>query len=156
MLKKAYPYYLANEAVYANEDLAVVDKYSGEVATRVALADAAAIEAAIAAADASFPAVRAMRPYQRQDILNHCVQRFKERSEELAYSLCVEAGKPIKDAQGEVSRLIDTFRIAAEESVRINGEVMNLEYHLVRAAIRPCGSGCPLAPVPSFHPSISH
>jgi acyl-CoA reductase-like NAD-dependent aldehyde dehydrogenase len=39
----------------------------------------------------------------------------------------VEAGKPIKDARGEVSRLIDTFRIAAEESVRINGEVMNLE-----------------------------
>ena len=42
-------------------------------------------------------------------------------------SLCIEAGKPIKDSRGEVSRLIDTFRIAAEESVRISGEVMNLE-----------------------------
>jgi acyl-CoA reductase-like NAD-dependent aldehyde dehydrogenase len=42
-------------------------------------------------------------------------------------SLCIEAGKPIKDSRGEVGRLIDTFRIAAEEAVRINGEVINLE-----------------------------
>ena len=57
----------------------------------------------------------------------HCVRAFEQRAEELAQSLCVEAGKPIKDARGEVLRLIDTFRIAAEESVRMNGEVMNLE-----------------------------
>jgi hypothetical protein len=36
---------------------------------------------------------------------------------------CIEAGKPIKDSRGEVSRLIDTFRIAAEESVRIDDKV---------------------------------
>jgi acyl-CoA reductase-like NAD-dependent aldehyde dehydrogenase len=50
MLKPTYPYYLANEAVAANTDLEVTDKYSGEVATRVALADAKAIDQAIAAA----------------------------------------------------------------------------------------------------------
>ena len=127
MLQKSYPYYLANKAVYANEDLKVVDKYTGEVATVVAMADAQVIDQAIGAADASFERMRKMPPYQRQDILNHCVQRFTERFDEFAYSLCVEAGKPIKDARGEVSRLIDTFKIAAEESVRINGEVMNLE-----------------------------
>lgn len=127
MLRKTYPYYLANKAVYANEDLPVFDKYSGEVAATVALADASAIEAAIAAADACFPDMRKLRAYQRQDILNHCVRRFTERFDEFAHSLCVEAGKPIRDARGEVGRLIDTFRIAAEEAVRISGEVMNLE-----------------------------
>ena len=54
MLQKSYPYYLANEAVFANEDLAVVDKYSGEVATRVALADVQAIDKAVSAADECF------------------------------------------------------------------------------------------------------
>jgi acyl-CoA reductase-like NAD-dependent aldehyde dehydrogenase len=39
----------------------------------------------------------------------------------------VEAGKPIKDSEGEVTRLIDTFRIAAEESVRMTGEVQPLD-----------------------------
>jgi len=41
--------------------------------------------------------------------------------------LCTEAGKPIRDARGEVTRLADTFRIAAEESVRLYGEVMPLD-----------------------------
>ncbi len=60
-------------------------------------------------------------------MLQHCVKRFRERYDELAYSLCVEAGKPIKDAEGEVTRLIDTFQIAAEEAVRNYGEVQPLD-----------------------------
>ena len=69
----------------------------------------------------------ALAPYERQAVLEHCVKRFTERADELAKALCIEAGKPIKDAKGEVTRLIDTFKIAAEESVRINGETVNLE-----------------------------
>jgi acyl-CoA reductase-like NAD-dependent aldehyde dehydrogenase len=42
-------------------------------------------------------------------------------------ALCIEAGKPIKDARGEVTRLIDTFRIAAEEATRIHGEVLAMD-----------------------------
>lgn len=127
MLKERYPYYLANEPVQANEDLEVTDKYSGEVATRVAMADAATIDKAIAASVEAAPAMAALAPYERQEILYHCVERFRERFDELALALCIEAGKPIKDAKGEVTRLIDTFRVAAEEAVRIDGEVPNLE-----------------------------
>lgn len=127
MLKEAYPYYLANEAVYANTDLEVTDKYRGQVATRVALADAAAIDTAIAAAVAAQKPLREMAAYQRQAVLDHCVARFRERFDELAEALCIEAGKPINDAKGEVTRLIDTFRVAAEEAVRLDGEILNLE-----------------------------
>lgn len=127
MLKSTYPYYLANRPVAANQDLAVTDKFSGEVFTRVALADAKAIDAGIAAAQAAAEPMRRMPAYKRQEILNHCVKRFGERFDELALSLCREAGKPIKDSRGEVTRLLDTFRIAAEESVRITGEVMPLD-----------------------------
>ncbi len=127
MLKDSYPYYLASEAVYANTDLEVTNKYTGECATRVALADAEVIDKAIAAAEQAQGAVTSLAPYQRQAILEHCVKRFTERADELAKALCIEAGKPINDAKGEVTRLIDTFKIAAEESVRINGEVVNLE-----------------------------
>jgi acyl-CoA reductase-like NAD-dependent aldehyde dehydrogenase len=127
MLRENYPYYLANKAVYANRDLVVMDKYTGEPATRVALADEAAIDQAIAAAVRAARPLRELKAYQRQAILQHCARRFSERAEELAESLCVEAGKPIKDSRGEVGRLIDTFRIAAEESVRITGEVLPLD-----------------------------
>jgi len=127
MLQESYPFYLANEAKSPNADLLVTDKYTGKPVTKVAMADAATIDQAIAAAVEAVEPMRQLAPYERQAVLNHCVRRFTERSEELAYSLCIEAGKPIKDSRGEVSRLIDTFRIAAEESVRITGEVMNLE-----------------------------
>ena len=127
MLQQTYPFFLANQPAEPNTDLAVTDKYSGDVATRVALADAQTIDQAIEATVAAARPMAEMAPYERQAVLNHCVSRFTQRSEELAISLCIEAGKPIKDSRGEVSRLIDTFRIAAEESVRIGGEVMNLE-----------------------------
>ncbi|GFD69240.1 dehydrogenase [Alteromonas sp. KUL156] len=127
MLKESYPYYLASEPEYANTDLEVTNKYTGEVATKVAMADVDTIDKAIAAAEKAQPAMAAMAPYERQAVLEHCVKRFTERADELAQALCIEAGKPIKDAKGEVSRLIDTFKIAAEESVRINGETVNLE-----------------------------
>ncbi len=126
-MNKTYPFYLANQADSPNTDLNVTDKYTGEVVTRVAIADPQTIDRGIAATVEAAPAMREMPPYARQAVLQHCVDRFSERRDELAQALCVEAGKPIKDSRGEVTRLIDTFRIAAEESVRIGGEVMNLE-----------------------------
>lgn len=127
MLKKRYPYYLANRPVEANADLEVLDKYSGKRATRVALADATAVRKAIVAAHKAREAMAAFPPDARRDVLEHCVRRFTERAEELAHALCIEAGKPIKDARGEVTRLIDTFRIAAGEATRIGGDVLELQ-----------------------------
>jgi acyl-CoA reductase-like NAD-dependent aldehyde dehydrogenase len=126
MLQSSYPYYLANQALAPNQALEVRDKFSGDIATRVALADAAAIDAAIAAAHAARPAMAAFPPDARRDVLEHCVRRFTERREELALALCVEAGKPIRDARGEAERLIDTFRIAAGEATRVEGETVEL------------------------------
>lgn len=126
-LRDTYPLYLANEAKQPNQDLEVTDKYTGKIAFRCAQADAATIDAGIAAAvEAAEPMAR-MASFERQAVLQHCVDRFKERFDELAFALCVEAGKPIKDSEGEVTRLIDTFRIAAEESVRMTGEVQPLD-----------------------------
>ncbi|THD37674.1 MAG: aldehyde dehydrogenase family protein [Sphingomonas sp.] len=126
-LKDTYPLYLANKAEQPNTDLEVTDKFTGQVAFRCAQADAKTIDAGIAAAvEAAEPMAR-MAAYERQAVLQYCVDRFKERFDELAYTLCVEAGKPIKDSEGEVGRLIDTFRIAAEESVRMTGEVQPLD-----------------------------
>ena len=126
-LRDSYPLYLNNEARQPNTDLEVTDKFTGEVAFRVAQADAATIDAGIAGAVAAAEPMARMASYERQAVLQHCVDRFKERQEELAHALCVEAGKPIKDSEGEVTRLIDTFRIAAEESVRMTGEVQPLD-----------------------------
>ena len=127
MLKKEYPYYLANEAVYANQDLKIYDKYNGELAAVAPLATPDVLDQAIAAACDAADAMAKMPMFERQAVLEHCVARFRERFDELAYALCVEAGKPINDAKGEVTRLIDTFKIAAEETSRQYGETIPLD-----------------------------
>lgn len=126
-MQTSYPYYLANRPQAPNQDIAVTNKYSGDVVSHVAQADAAVIDQAITAAVDAAEATRKLAPFERQAILRHCIERFQARAEEMAEILCAEAGKPIKDARGEVTRLIDTFEIAAHEAIQANGEVLNLE-----------------------------
>ena len=151
-LREKYPYFLANEAVYANEDLVVSDKYTNQPATRVALADAKAIDQGIEASVAAAPQMEDMPSFEKQRILEHCVERFRERSDELAYALCIEAGKPIKDSEGEVSRLIDTFKIAAEESVRIHGELQTLDISPRAKGYRGMWKRVPIGPCSFISP----
>ena len=97
-------------------------------------------------------AMARMPAYERQQILDHCVRRFRERQDELAMALCIEAGKPIRDARGEVMRLIDTFKVAAEEAVRINGEVLNLEISARAKGYRGFTKRVPIGPCSFISP----
>ena len=121
-LKKEWPYYLANKAVYANTKLKVDDKASLQEVAAVAVASEEVIQEAIDAAVAAEKPMAALAAYERKAILVHIVDELKRRREHLAQVLCVEAGKPIKDARGEVGRAIATFELAAEETTRIYGE----------------------------------
>lgn len=146
MLKQKYPCYLANRPYQANTNLEVVDKFRGDVATRVALADASALDQAIAAAAAAAAPMRRMGAWQRKAVLAHLTARCRERAEELAEALVVEAGKPIKFARGEVGRLIDTLEIGAEEATRIYGEVLPLDISERTAGYRGAWKRVPIGP----------
>jgi len=152
MLAETYPLYVANRPETPNADLAVTDKYTGEVVTRVALADEATIDRAIGAAAAATGAMRKLGAWERQAVLMHCVARFTERFDELAEALCYEAGKPIRDSRGEVTRLIDTFRVAAEESVRMTGEVLPLDISARAGGYSGMWKRVPIGPVSLIAP----
>ena len=70
-LRPTYPYYLANRPQQPNADMEVTNKYTGEVATRVARADESVVREAIAAAVAAQPAMAALAAYERKAILMH-------------------------------------------------------------------------------------
>ena len=151
-MAKQYPYYLANEAVYANTDLKVIDKYSGDLAYEVPLATPEVLDQAIAAAEAAAEPMRNMTVYERQAVLEHCIARFKERADELAEALCIEAGKPINDAKGEVGRLIDTFKVALEETPRILGETLPLDISPRAKGYRGMTQRVPIGPCAFISP----
>jgi acyl-CoA reductase-like NAD-dependent aldehyde dehydrogenase len=46
--------------------------------------------------------------------------------EDLAWTVCREAGKPIAAARGEVKRATATFAIAAREAATLTGEMVSL------------------------------
>lgn len=151
-MTKKYPYYLAGEAIYANTDLKVTDKYSGEIAYEVPLATPDVLDQAITAAVEATDAMRKMTVYERQAVLEHCIKRFTERQDELAEALCIEAGKPINDAKGEVGRLIDTFKIAAEETPRMLGETLPLDISPRAKGYRGMTQRVPIGPCAFISP----
>jgi hypothetical protein len=121
------PLYLANRPSASSRTLEVRDKHSGALFARVARAGPAELERAIAAAHAARPAMARLPAWKRRDALAQLAMRCEAEREALARILCAEAGKPLVDSRGEVTRLIDTLRIAAEESTRIGGEWLPMD-----------------------------
>jgi len=85
------------------------------------------VERAVQAAVAAFEETRVLPVYERARALREISAGIKNRREELARIMSLEAGKPIRDALVEVDRAVFTFRLAAEESERMLGEVIPLD-----------------------------
>lgn len=82
---------------------------------------------AVEAAVAGFARTSALGSWERQNILTAVANRLQSEHERFAQTISREAGKPITAARAEVDRAILTFRVAAEESTRIGGEVLPLD-----------------------------
>lgn len=115
-----YPLYVAGKAITTGQWLEVHDKYNNTVYARVALADAKVLEKAISASVKAEAEMAALKPYQKQKILLHCVKRFNELREELTEILIAEGGKPRGAASAEVERLINTFQLAADAVTQLD------------------------------------
>src|SRR5262249_13855350 len=84
----------------------VVDRWTGEPLARVVQADFARADAAASACADAFIKTRAMKAYERRDLLRRVASTLDARKEALATLLAREAGKPITQALGEVTRAI--------------------------------------------------
>ena len=73
-LKDTYPLYLNNKAAQPNTDLAVTDKFTGEVAFRTALASPEIIDEAIAGAVRAAEPMARLASYERQAVLQQEVE----------------------------------------------------------------------------------
>ncbi len=129
-----YPLYVAGKAVTTTQWLEVYDKYRNKIYARVALADAKILEKAIATSVKAEADMAALKPFQKQKILLHCVKRFNELREELTEILIAEGGKPRGAASAEVERLINTFQLAADAVTQLD------DGHLLPLAVTAAAS----------------
>src|SRR5215469_3325811 len=102
--------------------------YDNSLIARITQGRKEQAEAAIAAAVKAFATTRRLPAFERQRVLRRVSAQMAERKDEFARTLAQEAGKPIKAARTEVDRAIFTFNVAAEESTRIYGEYLPLDW----------------------------
>ena len=106
----------------------VVNPFSGQTIAEVVQATDSDVEEAIVSTTAAASAMATLPAYARHDMLQQIAAVLNRRRDELASLITAEAGKPIADAKREVSRAVQTFTVAAEESRRIPGDVIPLDW----------------------------
>jgi glyceraldehyde-3-phosphate dehydrogenase (NADP+) len=114
--------------VKTGDTFEVKSPFDGSLVAVVHRAGPAEIERAIADATTAFAVTRKLPSWKRAEILNAIAAKIDERREDLAQTIALEAGKPIKTARVEVDRAAFTFRVAAEETKRIYGEIVALDW----------------------------
>lgn len=72
-------------------------------------------------------AMKSLHPYERSEILKKVAADLKLKHDFLAWVIASEGGKPLKDAKVEVSRAIATLELCAEETLRLEGEMIPME-----------------------------
>ncbi len=146
------PIYLAGEFVRAGTPLEVRDPATGELVATTWQAGSDELETATRAAVAAFGATRRLASYERRDALAHVAERISQDADELGELLSRESGKPIRDARSEVARGALTFRTAAEEALRINGEWLPLDWSAANRGRSGIVRRYPIGPIAGISP----
>ena len=126
--------------------------FDGSVIAQVYQGTREHAQAAITAAVKAFGTTRRLPAFERQRVLRRVAQSIAERKEEFARTMAQEAGKPIKAARTEVERAIFTFNVAAEESTRIYGEYIPLDWQEFTAGRWGLVRRFPLGPIAGITP----
>ena len=135
--------------------------FSGELLAVVPEATEADVDAAVSSAVRAF-GEKPLTPFERYEILLTTARLIQERAEDFAQLIVAEAGKPIRDARGEVARAVQTITLCAEEAKRLGGEVVPMDAtpgseHRVGLTLSiPIGPVCAISPFNSPLNQLNH
>jgi glyceraldehyde-3-phosphate dehydrogenase (NADP+) len=146
------PIFLGGDFVEGATALEARDPANDELVAITFQAGADELERATLAAVEAFELTKRLPAYERRDALAHVANCIERDAEDLAVLLSRESGKPIKDARGEVARGALTFRIAAEEATRINGEWLPLDWAPANKGRHGIVRRYPIGPVAGISP----
>ena len=121
------PFWVAGRPMTSAILAEVTNPYDGSVVATHAVPTAEHVEQAVAGAWAARVSTAAQSAAVRADALAHVSRRVTERAEEIARLITAENGKPLMWSRAETGRVASTFRWAAEEARRFNGEFQRLD-----------------------------
>ncbi|WP_337778224.1 aldehyde dehydrogenase family protein, partial [Mitsuokella jalaludinii] len=148
---KEQPLYIGGQEVMTEKTVPVYNKETNETIAEIAVAGEAECRTAVDAAEKAFREVR-LSAYERYEIILKAANLMRERTEEFAAALSAEAGKPLRDARGEIGRAYQTLILSAEEAKRLKGETIPLagapgcQNKLAFTIRQPLGVVCAITP----------
>jgi len=100
----------------------VFNPATGEVSKQVALASKTTMDAAIANAEAAFPAWRNTPPAKRAQVMYRLKTLLQDNAEKICVMISEEHGKVMNDAMGELQRGIENIEYACGAPELLKGE----------------------------------
>ncbi|KRE47366.1 aldehyde dehydrogenase family protein [Paenibacillus sp. Soil522] len=119
--------FIDGDWVEAGEYRPLYAPYGGGQIAEIAYAGAAEVNLAIEAADKARPVMARMPAHERASILERLSVLIGEKAEECARLIALETAKPLKAARQEAARTVMTYKFAAEEARRIQGETIPMD-----------------------------
>ncbi len=145
-------FYLAGKWLEEGSPVEIRSPYDGTPLAEVPQGTAEHAERAIQAAVRAFGSTRRLPAFERQRVLRSIAQQITSRKEEFARTIAQEAGKPLKASRTEVERAIFTFTVAAEETTRIPGEYLSLDWQQFTSGRWGIVRRYPIGPVAGITP----
>ena len=108
----------------AGKSLAVLNPATGAEIGRVAVAQKADLDDALAAAAKGFEVWRRTPAVERCRVMREAARLFRERADSIAQLLTLEQGKPLAEAKGEILFAADVIEWFAEEGKRVYGRIV--------------------------------
>jgi succinate-semialdehyde dehydrogenase/glutarate-semialdehyde dehydrogenase len=132
----------------SGEVIEVDDPATGDVVGSVPALTREDTRRAIEAADAAWPAWRAMTGKQRAQLMRGWFELMMAHQEDLATLMTTEQGKPIAESRGEIAYAASFIEWFAEEAKRVYGDVIDdpLPGHRIVVFKQPIGVVASITP----------
>ncbi len=115
------PIYLAGKPLRTSQRVGITAPGTSRVVGRACWAQMRHAQQAISLIETGQKKLAELASWQRQVICRNMLDYVTANRDKFARCISQEAGKPITTARGEVDRALTTFRLAVEESTRVEG-----------------------------------
>ena len=149
---KEYLFYCGGEFQKSDKRLVVTNPYDNSDFAYTYLADNQHIEEAIRKAQDSANLLWNLPSHKIETILLDIANELTKHRRALGEVLALEACKPLKYAISEIDRAAQTFRVAAQEALRLLGEHLSLDWTAAGEGKEACVKYFPVGVVAGISP----
>ena len=119
--------YIAGKWINTQDKIKVLNPFDGSVVDTVPTAGPHEVDQALESATRGARVMADLPAYERYRILMKAATLLRERQEDFAGLIALEAGKVLRESRFEVSRAVETLELSAEEAKRVRGETIPLD-----------------------------